>query len=766
MTAADALLYQALEEIAEEVGEFSQEAAHYMPESPFADKGMVCSNCAFYDGPAECEIVEGEIMPGALCKFWIIPKSKLVEDMTAEQPPAEISADRSAETVEVRTLTGEALQKRFKNELVQTRELVSMAASNTEDDGLIRWEFSSEEPVDRWFGREVLSHAPGAADLSRLNNGGLHLWNHNRDIILGRVMEAGIGNDKRGKVATKWSPNTLERGSEEWKRRQDIESGITTKSSFAYEIREAVDMGEGGVLITKWQPLEVSTVSIPADNTVGHPPDGMKSREMLARSQSVEDMPSGSDPVETQPAEAVVTESLEPSVATVNQTITESTPNPTMTQQTASPPEDALRAAVDAEHERITNIQAMCKEHGMPESLADELVRSRQSVGEAQAVVLEKLGKRARELQPGGLHVESDALIGMDQKQLRQYSVVKLLRHLSDPSNNAYREQAAFELEISRATEVKADRSAHGAMIPFDWMIAQRDQQVGNFSKGGALVGTELLAGSFIDLLRNQSALLQTGITTVNGLTGMIDIPRKTAASQHYWVGEDDGVTNSDVSFGLISSTPKTIGVRVPVSRRMLIQSTPDIDTIVRSDMAESLALGVDASGLYGTGSSGQPLGLANVTGTGSVTLGGGASLSYPASVGGVSTHDTGDWADYINLQAACMVANVNTTGMRYIMNAITMAGGMQTLRASAAGSDYIISDAGNIGRFPTVMSNQVLLNDVFFGNYADLMLNTWSGLDVVVDNLTQAAKGQVIFTVMQDIDWVCRRPQSFAIGS
>jgi HK97 family phage major capsid protein len=258
---------------------------------------------------------------------------------------------------------------------------------------------------------------------------------------------------------------------------------------------------------------------------------------------------------------------------------------------------------------------------------------------------------------------------------------------------------------------------------------------------------------------------MQSGITMLGGLVGNIDIPRKTATSQHYWVGEDEGITASDVTFGLISGTPKTIGARVPVSRRMLIQSTPDIDTIVRGDMAEKVALGIDASGLYGTGTSAQPLGLFNVTGIGSVTMAGGASMVYPAGLGS-GTHDTGDWADYVNLRAGAYAGNVDVTNGRYIMNGVTMAGCEQTLRASAAGSDYIVNDQGNIGRYPVLMSNQLQTNDVAFGDFSDMILAMWGGLDIVVDNVTQAPKGQVVFTAMQDIDWICRRPASFSRGT
>ena len=743
MSASDALLYEALEDIAEELGEFSQEKAHYMPESPFADKGMKCANCAFFEGPAACEIVEGEISAGALCKFWIIPEAKLTPVLPAPHVMSEVE-----------------LRSRFKDGLVFKREFNLTAVAQEEGKG-IRFEFSSEEPVQRWFGAEVLSHAPGAADLTRLRSGGLHLWNHDPNVVLGRITNCDIGANRKGWVETKWSPNTLEPGSEERKRRVDIEAGITTNASFLYEIREAIDMGEDRILVTKWSPLEASTVPIPADITVGHsdPTQGADRSQPPIAPPGVEQQPEAPPvaAVGSRAAEATIDSKLPPTSPTI------------MTVETPPNAEEAVRSAVasaaTAERQRVTSISKLCNMHNMPETLADELINNGRSLEEAQTVVLEKLGRTSRELQPGGVHTEAGALIGMDQRQIGQYRLMNVLRHLAEPTSAAARDAAGFELECSAEAQKRFQRSANGVLVPFDVLIGRRDQQVGSLSKGGALVGTELLAGSFIELLRNRSALMQSGITQINGLTGNVDIPRKTAASSHYWVGEDVDVTASDVTFGLISSTPKTIGVRVPVSRRAMIQTTPDIDTLVRSDMSETLALGIDKSGLYGTGANAQPLGLKNVTGIGSATLDGGADLIYPAALGG-GTHDTGVWANYVTMRGNAYAGNVDVTAARYIMNGITMAGCEQTLRASAAGSDYIVNDQGNIGRYPVVMSNQIETNDVFFGDFADMVLLTWGGLDIVVDNLTQAAKGQVIFTVMQDVDWVCRRAASFSLAS
>lgn len=758
LTATDALLYQALEGVVEEVGQFSQAAAHYMVENPFSDRGMVCSSCAFYRGPAACEVVAGEIEPGALCKHWIIPASLLApaEDQAAEPEAAAApslagslmasTAPRAAMAeAATRTLTGAALRSRFNDRLVQSREIPAESGP-TADGDLLRWTFSSEQPVERWFGQEVLSHAPGAADLSRLNDGGLHLWNHNRDVVLGRVMEATIGPDRRGYVATRWSPNTLERGSEEWKRRQDIESGTTTKSSFAYEIQEAVDMGDGAVLVTKWQPLETSTVSIPADNSVGHPGVGRSLRSLEEPAM----------PVQGQLA----------ALATISKTTSPLAPAQIMTAATA-PIDDAVRSAQDAETERILAIQSMCKNHGMPETLATDLVSSRRSVDQAREVVLEKIGMQRKALQDGGLHYENAANIGMDQKDLSRYNEMNILRHLADPTNRGLMEKCAFEFECSREAEKVEGVAARGVKIPFDYLAfrrQQRDQLAGNFALGGALVGTELQSASFIDTLRNESALLNAGITMITGLTTNVEIPTRASSSQHYWVGEVDTLAASDQTFGSISSTPKHLGVRVGVNRLSLLMANPGMDGLTRDDMNQQIALGLDASGFYGTGSGKQPLGLANVSGIGGtgIAMSGGATYDYPTSLGG-GNHNTGSWSNFVKMRAGAYAANVSVANATYWMNGITMAGCEETLRASAAGSDYILNDAGRIGRYPVRMTNQVQSNDVFFGDPRDLVLLMWGGVDVVVDNLTRVAEGVIMYNMIQSIDWVCRRPQSFS---
>ena len=422
-------------------------------------------------------------------------------------------------------------------------------------------------------------------------------------------------------------------------------------------------------------------------------------------------------------------------------------------------------AAALSERERVAAIRGLAKAHSLPESMTDELIDNGTEVSEARAKVLEFIGAKRGAAPTSGIADAGCANIGMSEAEVQRYSFMNVVRYLADP-NPRTAAAASFELEASKAAADLHGRSPNGVLIPFD-VLGSRPMaaNVGDFSKGGALVGTDRLDGSFIDLVRNRSAFISSGVTVLTGLQGNVEISKQTGASTYYFVGEDVDVTASDVAFGLVNLTPKTIGVRVPISRRAMIQTSPDIEALVRRDMLEQVALGVDYTIGYGSGGSAQPQGLRNVTGLGSVTLGGGASQTYPSGLGGGS-HDSGDWNDYIGLETAIAANNLDVGNLRYVMNTVTRGGCRTTLRSSVAGADYIYKDDGTIAGYPVTVSNQVTTNDVFFGNWADLVVGFWSGLDVTVDPYTQSAKGQVILTVHQDFDVAVRRAESFALAS
>lgn len=643
----------------------------------------------------------------------------------------------------------------------QRRELQMGMQVEEKTDDTLTFSFSSESPVDRWFGREILLHDEGAMDLSRLNDGAPWLWNHLRDTVLGVVEKAWLGDDRRLYSTVRWSPNTLEKGTEEYKRRNDIEAGITRNVSFAYEIRDIEERADG-FYVTSWPVLEVSSVSVPADQTVG-----------LGRAMEDPWVEKQAEP-QPEPVAAVVTDEQPKEVDSL---ITEQSAERTETPKELPMTTEINLAEVQqdarkAERERVAAIRGMVTQFELSNDLAEKLINDDASVDAARAVVMEQIGMRKVEY-TGRVHDAGAASLGLNEREKREFSLCRLINHMMDPSAKTASE-AGYELEVCRAAaDLQAktlSKSARGHLIPWEVLGANRaaetpGQVAGVFGDGGALVGTNRLDAQFIDLIRNQSAFLTSGLTMLSGLEGNVEIPKKLGSSTYYFVGENVDVTNSKLAFGLVNMIPRTIGVRVPVSRRAMIQSSPDVENLVRLDMAESVALGMDYTIGYGTGSNGQPLGIINTAGIGSVTLAGGATINFPANLGGGSGNG-GDWGDYVDLETAIAANNLDAGSMRYVMNSSVRGALKQTLRASAAGSDYIMTDAGEVNGYPVTVSNQMQTNDVLFGNFADCVVGMWSGLDLIVDPYTQSASGQTIITVHQDFDVAVRRPQSFALGS
>ena len=134
--------------------------------------------------------------------------------------------------------------------------------------------FSSEEPYDRWWGTEILSHDEGAVDLTRLNTIGCVLYNHNRDKVIGKILSAKI-EDSRGIAEIEFDEDA-----ESDVVYQKVASGTLKGVSVGYMVEVWEDVAANKKssdgrftgpcsIATKWTPYEVSIVSVPADPTVG-----------------------------------------------------------------------------------------------------------------------------------------------------------------------------------------------------------------------------------------------------------------------------------------------------------------------------------------------------------------------------------------------------------------------------------------------------------------------------------------------------------------
>ena len=591
--------------------------------------------------------------------------------------------------------------------------------------------FSSESPVKRYFGNEVLSHEDGAADLSRLNDGGAVLFNHNMDKPIGVVESAYIGEDKRGYAKIRFSRSKF--ASEIL---EDVKDGILRGISFGYSIND-MDETSDGMLARSWSVHELSVVTVPADPTIGF------GRSLISPSQgnsiTMEDK---------SPQQEIISaeESASPSVRTMEES----------TKETAVEAEKSVeidikaevQRAIDENNARTAAITSLCREFGKygAEELTDSLIKSNKSPAEAKAAILDLVKNKAEAVNTPIRSTDmSTNEVGLDQKEIKRFSFLRALNALANPTDRQAQEAAAFEREVSDAASKKYEKPANGILVPNE--VLQRDLNVGTATAGGNLVPTELLAGSFIDILRKRMAVMATNPTMLTGLSGNVSIPRMTSTSTAYFVGESGSPTESQQAFDQINMTPKTIGAFVDYSRRLLLQSSIDVETMIRDDIAKVIATKLDNAAIYGTGSSNEPLGIKDTTGVGTQTI---------------STFGT--FAEYIGMETDVAAANADVANMYYLINASARGALKSTEKAS--NTAQFVFENNEINGYPAIVSNQLANNDVVFGDFSQFCIGMWSGLDLTVDPYANATSGSVRIIALQDVDFAVKQPGAFCFGT
>ena len=591
------------------------------------------------------------------------------------------------------------------------------------EDRTIEFPFSSELPVERYFGSEVLEHSREAANLKRLNDGAPFLWNHNPDQVLGVVERAYIDEKKkRGYARVRFSEEEFADS-----KFRDVKNKILRNISFGYVINKAEEV-DNSIVARDWEAFEVSLVSIPADNSIGI------SRSINNKNEA-NDM-QNNNKKDNMLVEAHVSASSD--ALPTKLTLKNMTTNEKEIDLVRS--EDAVNKALKSDRARFDQIRKTRKKYDMND-LADEYIRDGRSVQEFNQAVMDQWNPEKITPKP------QDAEIGLSEAETRSFSFIKALNYLANPGDRAAREAAAFEIEASNAAAKKAGRVSRGITVPYD--VMRRDLKTSPATQGGNLVQTDLDAANFIDLLRNSSALDQAGATTLTGLQGNIAIPRQSGAATAYWVAEGGAPTESQQAIQQVSMVPRTCGAFTDISRKLLIQSSLDVETMVRNDIAKVIALEIDRAALYGTGSSNEPLGLHNTSGIGTESI----------------TANNPTFAQVVNMESDVAAANALMGNLAYITGA-TIRGAMK-VKAKDSGSGLFLWDGNNtVNGYNAYMSNQVEAGDLWFGNWSDCIIGYWSSLDLLVDPYTHSTSGTIRITALQDVDVAFRHAASFSLGA
>ncbi len=288
--------------------------------------------------------------------------------------------------------------------------------------------FSSEEPYERWWGTEILDHTEGCADLTRLNNIGCVLFNHNKDKVIGKVIKAWI-EDGRGLAEIEFDSDE-----ESEKIYQKVLSGTLKGVSVGYAVSNWEEVSanklstdgrfKGEVSIAKrWEVFEISIVSIPADATVGVGRGiegdteqivrrferqfivnkniiGGKGKEMGKRAERQQKvmrqqkllMAAKSEKRELSEAEQQEFDLLQKEIDQLTEEINAEERMHGEDQNHADEVEEQMQKALQEERARIAEITSLCREFGMEEQMK-EYIESGKSVEDVRAAAIESMRK-------------------------------------------------------------------------------------------------------------------------------------------------------------------------------------------------------------------------------------------------------------------------------------------------------------------------------------------------------------------------------------
>ena len=611
----------------------------------------------------------------------------VVEEVT-DEVVEEIESDEVEEMPEERKCSGEVVHRSsvIKSKYVDEETRTCMIG------------VSSEEPVERSFGNEVLRHDKESIDLSFMASGRAPLLlDHDPEKQVG-VVESIELDEKTRRLRAKVRFGRGKLASEAF---DDVTDGIRTNISVGYSISEMKRQDNETYVATKWKPVEASLVSIPADQStlvgVGRSSDSKTNQE--------------DKPTETI-KESIMTDTVD--IASVEQ----------------NAKKDAQRNA--------SQILELGMRHNLQE-MASDAIRNGISIDQFRGDVLEKIGSN------GALETQE---IGMKKEEVRNFSLLRAIRALANPHDHKAQQEAAFEFECSRAAAQAYGANAQGIMLPADVLRTwgQRDL---NSADESDLFGDDYRAGAFIDVLRNASSVMSAGATMLSGLSGDVKIPKKLTAASAAWIASEGGAaTESEMTVGSISMTPKTLGAYTDVTRQLLIQSSLDVENLIRDDLVKAMGLAIDKAALEGTGTGGQPTGILNTTGVNTTTF----AAANPT------------FAEIVAMETALRNDNVNSESLAYILPS-AINGALKTTE-KATGTAQFVTDGRSMNGYRTVVSNQGTAGNVFLGDFSDLLIGMFGGLDLTVDPYSLSTTGSVRVVALQSVDTAVRHAQSFCVSN
>ena len=648
------------------------------------------------------------------------------------------------------------------NKVLGKGDRLLKASEPTREGDYIEFSVSSEYPVREWYGYEILSHEANAIDLRRVP-GMPMLWNHGNGEIgkkpLGVVEGWRVVNGKC-RPLVRWA-----KADYVGEYRQLYEDDILTCFSIGYAKQRAVEIepasdGTPQVLVTRWEPIEVSLVPDPADPTVG------KYRSMDGKGISVEievniNSPEGESEEED-------TETGEMEYCSECGILYK----PTMEDRKKCKCQGGTMAIEEVratEKERQRSIRAMgdkwSRELGPKfADLAETLIDSGSSVEEARSAFGVELERSFGGQKPLGGTLDDrprDFVPGLEGRDLERYSLLRAVRSRL-PEFPEYQKKC-LEKEVSETICQQISGDPTNFYFPTRNMTVMRRDLPASTQNQPSLVPTDYRPELWIEALRNKALVFRMGGQFVTGLKGDLTFSKETGVIDSDWIYEGQPAPASSFETGLVTLTPKTLASYTTITRRLLLQSSPDAEQIARRQLLISQSLKLDQTAIYGSGTGPTPKGIANYTNIKKLTNGFGADGGYPT------------YAGLVELMGLIESDNIEPDRLKWLINAKTKARLMVTpYQSSGVEGNFVLNDGSqtllgfeygttNQLRSNLTKGNGTGLSEAILGDFNQLYVGEWEGM--VLNVTTQGEHfrtGSLGLVTFQTLDIAIGHEQGF----
>lgn len=299
--------------------------------------------------------------------------------------------------------------------------------------------------------------------------------------------------------------------------------------------------------------------------------------------------------------------------------------------------------------------------------------------------------------------------------------------------------------------------AVQGVAIPT--MVLKRDMTATGSSgaEGGYAVQTNV--GGLITALSPKLVLAGLGATIFDNLVGNLDLPSFGTEPTAAWETETGAADEVSPAATKISYTPNRLAAFVDVSKQLMMQSSPSIEAYLRDFLLRAVASKLQAAALHGNGSGID--GLAGTAGIGSVA--GGTNGLAPT------------WANMTSLYKEVAIDNADLGNLAYVTNP-QVVNKLQTTARQSSGveGNFIMNQPNLLNGFNAAVTTSVsstltkgtssgVCSAIFFGNWADLGLASWGGMDILVNPYTKGKDGITEVILNTYLDANVHRPTSFS---